>query len=142
MIQHKCGICNELILLDNDAIKMHLRKPGHWVTPKEYISNYMKDSRMPESTVEQEDDEESLTRAEQQTADILANLDDIVIPTMDTDACADIAEDDPLVAVEECKVTSNQIVIINIMKIAMYTFFRLRQWNVHQILQMNQRRER
>ena len=125
---------------------MHLRKPGHWVTPKEYISNYMKDSRMPENTVEQEDGEESLTSAvssaDQQTADILANLDDIVIPTMDTDACADIAEDDPLVAVEECKVTSNQIVIINIMRVAMYTFFRLRQWNVHQILQLNQRRER
>ena len=111
MIQHKCGICNEVILLDNDAIKMHLRKPGHWTTPKEYISNYMKDSRMPESTVEQEDDEETMTSAvssaDQQTADILANLDDIVIPTMDTDACADIAEDNPLVAVEECKVTSH-----------------------------------
>ena len=106
MIQHRCGICKELILLDNDAIKMHLRKPGHWTTPKEYINNYMKDSRMPQNTVEQEDEEvETLTREEQQTADILENLDDIVIPTMDTDACADIAEDDPLVAVEECKVT-------------------------------------
>ena len=119
MIQHRCGICKELILLDNDAIKMHLRKPGHWITPKEYIGNYMKDSRMPQNTLEQEDEEvETLTREEQQTADILENLDDIVIPTMDTDACADIAEDDPLVAVEECKVTNNKILAINAMRIA------------------------
>ena len=63
--------------------------------------------------MEQEDNEEgereNLTSEEQQTANILANLDDIVIPTMDTDACADIAEDDPLVAVEECKVTNGKI---------------------------------
>ena len=140
MIQHKCGICNELILLDNDAIKMHLRKPGHGVTPKEYISNYMKDSRMPENTLEQKDDEETLTSAEQQTADILANLDDVVIPTMDTDACADIAEDDPLVAVEECKVTKpfmNHEYHENF-----YILFRLRQWNVPQILQLYQRKGR
>ena len=62
--------------------------------------------------LEQEDNEEgereNLTSEEQQTANILANLDDIVIPTMDTDACADIAEDDPLVAVAECKVTNKQ----------------------------------
>ena len=119
MIQHRCGICKELILLDNDAIKMHLRKPGHWTTPKEYINNYMKDSRMPQNTVEQEDEEvETLTREEQQTANILENLDDIVIPTMDTDACADIAEDDPFAAVEECKVTNNKVLVINIMRIA------------------------
>ena len=121
VIQHRCGICKELILLDHDAIKMHLKKPGHWITPKEYISNYMKDSRMltgaldtwSTGALEQEDNEEgereNLTSEEQQTANILANLDDIVIPTMDTDACADIAEDDPLVAVEECKVTNGKI---------------------------------
>ena len=56
----------------------------------------------------EEGERENLTSEEQQTANILANLDDIVIPTMDTDACADIAEDDPLVAVEECKVTNKQ----------------------------------
>ena len=119
MIQHRCGICKELILLDNDAIKMHLRKPGHWTTPKEYINNYMKDSRMPQNTVEQEDEEvETLTREEQQTADILENLDDIVIPTMDTDACTDIAEDDPFAAVEECKVTKDKVLVVKIMRIA------------------------
>ena len=123
MIQHRCGICRELILLDNDAIKMHLRKPGHWITPKEYISNYMKDSRMPQGTQEQEDEEEgekeTLTSQEQQNADILANLDDIVIPTMDTDACADIAEDEP--SVEQCKVEYSTILIINVMRITKFS---------------------
>ena len=98
---------------------MHLRKPGHWITPKEYISNYMKDSRMLTGALDQEENEEgpreNLSNEEQQTANILANLDDIVIPTMDTDACADIAEDDPMVAVEECKVTNKKI---NVMRIS------------------------
>ena len=123
MIQHRCGICRELILLDNDAIKMHLRKPGHWITPKEYISNYMKDSRMPQVTQEQEDEEEgekeTLNCQEQQNADILANLDDIVIPTMDTDACADIAEDEP--SVEQCKVKHPIIFKINVMRITKFS---------------------
>ena len=123
MIQHRCGICRELILLDNDAIKMHLRKPGHWITPKEYISNYMKDSRMPQGTQEQEDEEEgekeTLTSQEQQNADLLANLDDIVIPTMDTDACADIAEDEP--SVEQCKVKHSIIFKINVMRITKFS---------------------
>ena len=123
MIQHRCGICRELILLDNDAIKMHLRKPGHWITPKEYISNYMKNSRMPQVTQEQEDKEErekeTLNSQEQQNADILANLDDIVIPTMDTDACADIAEDEP--SVEQCKVEYSIILIINVMRITKFS---------------------
>ena len=47
------------------------------------------------TTLVHEQEEETLTiREEEQAADILADLDDIVVPTMDKDACADIAEDD------------------------------------------------
>ena len=78
---------------------------------------------MPQGTQEQEDEEEgekeTLTSQEQQNADILANLDDIVIPTMDTDACADIAEDEP--SVEQCKVEYSTILIINVMRITKFS---------------------
>ena len=104
MIQHECRICEELILLDNEAIKLHVRKHWHVIKPKEYFNKYMKDSRMLRNPATEE--EETLAiREEEQAVDILADLDDIVVPTMDKDACADIAEDEPLLsAVEECKV--------------------------------------
>ena len=93
MIQHECRICEELILLDNEAIKLHVRKHWHVIKPKEYFNKYMKDSRMLRNPATEE--EETLAiREEEQAMDILADLDDIVIPMMDKDACADIAEDD------------------------------------------------
>lgn len=93
MIQHECRICEELILLDNEAIKLHVRKHWHVIKPKEYFNKYMKDSRMLRNPATEE--EETLAiREEEQAVDILADLDDIVIPTMDKEACADIAEDD------------------------------------------------
>ena len=89
MIQHECSICEELILLDNEAIKLHVRKHWHVIKPKEYFNKYMKDSSMVRNPATEEE-----IREEEQAVDILANLDDIVIPTMDKDACGDIADDD------------------------------------------------
>ena len=106
MIQHECRICEELILLDNEAIKLHVRKHWHVIKPKEYFNKYMKDSRMLRNPATEEEE----IREEEQAVDILDDLDDIVVPTMDKDACADIAEDEPLLsAVEECKVRNTFI---------------------------------
>ena len=44
-VKHRCGVCGELVLLDNDAIAVHLRRPGHpRVTHKVYNSTYMVNS--------------------------------------------------------------------------------------------------
>ena len=71
-----------------------------------FRSQAISESRVDGATLAHEQEEETLTiREEEQAGNILADLDDIVIPTMDKDACADIAEDEPLLsAVEECKV--------------------------------------
>jgi len=44
-IYHRCGICSELVLLDSDHIAVHLKKPGHYITHKNYNDGYMVDSR-------------------------------------------------------------------------------------------------
>jgi len=44
-VYHRCGICEELVLLDSDHIAVHLKKPGHYITHKNYNEGYMVDSR-------------------------------------------------------------------------------------------------
>jgi len=45
IIYHRCGICGELVLLDSDHIAVHLKRPGHYITHKNYNDGYMVDSR-------------------------------------------------------------------------------------------------
>eukprot|EP00092_Neocalanus_flemingeri_P008292 GFUD01008938.1.p1 GENE.GFUD01008938.1~~GFUD01008938.1.p1 ORF type:complete len:495 (+),score=161.34 GFUD01008938.1:44-1528(+) len=45
IINHRCGICEELVLLDSDHIAVHLKRPGHYITHKNYNDGYMVDSR-------------------------------------------------------------------------------------------------
>jgi len=44
-IYHRCGICEELVLLDSDHIAVHLKKPGHNITHKNYNDGFMVDTR-------------------------------------------------------------------------------------------------
>ena len=44
-VYHRCGICEELVLLDSDHIAVHLKRPGHFITHKNYNEGYMVDSR-------------------------------------------------------------------------------------------------
>lgn len=44
-IYHRCGICSELVLLDSDHIAVHLKRPGHYITHKNYNDAYMVDTR-------------------------------------------------------------------------------------------------
>ena len=39
-VLHRCGICEDLILLDSDHIAHHLKKPGHNITHKNYSARY------------------------------------------------------------------------------------------------------
>ena len=60
-----------------------------------FRSQAISESRVDGATLAHEQEEETLTiREDEQAGNILADLDDIVIPMMDKDACADIAEDD------------------------------------------------
>jgi len=44
-VYHRCGICEELVLLDSDHVAVHLKKPGHYISHKNYNEGYMVDSR-------------------------------------------------------------------------------------------------
>jgi len=50
-VYHRCGICEELIVLDSDHVAVHLKKPGHNITHKNYNAGYMVDTRMRKSTI-------------------------------------------------------------------------------------------
>ena len=39
-VLHRCGICEDLIVLDSDHIAKHLKKPGHNITHKNYNAKY------------------------------------------------------------------------------------------------------
>ena len=39
-VLHRCGICQDLILLDSDRIAHHLKKPGHNISHKNYAAKY------------------------------------------------------------------------------------------------------
>ena len=65
MIQHECRICEELILLDNEAIKLHVRKHWHVIKPKEYFNKYMKDSRMLRNPATEEEETLAIREEEQ-----------------------------------------------------------------------------
>ena len=44
-VLHECALCQELIILDSDHIAVHLKKPGHSITHKDYNQFYMADTR-------------------------------------------------------------------------------------------------
>merc|ERR1740131_822174 len=44
-VYHRCGICEELVVLDSDHIATHLKKPGHNITHKNYNEGFMVDTR-------------------------------------------------------------------------------------------------
>ena len=48
-VLHRCGICEDLILLDSDHIAYHLKKPGHNITHKNYAAKYTVHTRNPGS---------------------------------------------------------------------------------------------
>jgi len=50
-VYHRCGICEELVLLDSDHIAVHLKRPGHFITHKNYNDGYMVDSRSSKYTM-------------------------------------------------------------------------------------------
>ena len=44
-VLHRCELCEEHVLLDSDHIAMHLKKPGHNITHKNYNATYMVGTR-------------------------------------------------------------------------------------------------
>ena len=46
-VLHCCELCEEHVILDSDHIAVHLKKPGHSITHKNYNETYMADTRTP-----------------------------------------------------------------------------------------------
>ena len=46
IVWHRCGVCEELVMLDSDHIAVHLKRGGHpRITHKDYNDQYMVDTR-------------------------------------------------------------------------------------------------
>ena len=46
-VLHCCELCKENVILDSDHIAVHLKKPGHSITHKNYNETFMADTRTP-----------------------------------------------------------------------------------------------
>ena len=64
-VSPRCGLCQELIFLDSDAIAVHMKSGGHpRISPKDYNDQFMVDSRSSRNYVTPQEKED---RAEQRS---------------------------------------------------------------------------
>ena len=59
-VQHKCGICSDVVLLDSDTIALHIKR--HKITHREYTATYLKIVNQAQSSTKKPKREELVSK--------------------------------------------------------------------------------